>query len=173
MNFLLRLFLTFSSVSFFVIIYLIKNKIFPINFLCLSYFEFLMSGVYVLIPFILALIALFFSKKLSESNIKGIKSIEVSNNDFLSNYLAFFFVALSVSDGLTFYIVFGITIVFTFVSRVSYFNPVFLIFGYTFYYVLIEDNIKIMLISKQKLKSPKTIVEIKVRRINDYTFIEI
>ncbi len=173
MNFLLRLFLTFSSVSFFVIVFLIKNKIFPIICWDIEYFPVIMSLAYITIPFLLALIALFLSKKLSVSNIKSIQTIEVSNNDFLANYLAFFFVALSVNDGLTFFVVFGITLVFTFVSRVSYFNPVFLIFGYTFYYVTIEDNIKIMLISKQKIKSPKTIDEILVRRINDYTFIEI
>ena len=165
--------MTFSSVSFFVIIYLIKNKIFPSNIWDIQYFDTLMSGLYLVVPFLLALIALFFSKKLSVSNIKNITSIEVSNNDFLANYLAFFFVALSVNDSLTFYVVFGITIVFTFVSRVSYFNPVFLIFGYTFYYVVMDDNIKIMLISKKRIKSPKSIDEIKVARINDYTFIEI
>lgn len=173
MNFLLRLFLTFSSVSFFVIIYLIKNKIFLTNFWDIEYFPVIMSLIYLIIPFLLAFMALLLSKELSPSNIKTIKSVEVSNNDFLANYLAFFFVALSVDDSLTFYIVFGITLVFTFVSRVSYFNPVFLILGYTFYYILIEDNIKIMLISKQNIKSPKNIKEIKVRRINDYTFIEI
>lgn len=173
MNFLLKLFLTFSSVSFFVIVYLIKNKIFPINYWNIENFQIIISLIYLLIPFLLAIIALLFSKALSASDIKSIKSIEVSNNDFLANYLAFFFVALSVDDRLTFFVVFGITLVFTFVSRVSYFNPVFLIFGYTFYYVIIDDNIKIMLISKQKIKSPKTINEILVRRINDYTFIEI
>lgn len=173
MNFILRLFLTFSSVSFFVIIFLIKNKIFPNICWNIDHFQVLMSLVYLIIPFLLALIALFLSGKLSVSNIKSIKTIEVSNNDFLANYLAFFFVALSVNDSLTFFVVFGITLVFTFVSRVSYFNPVFLIFGYTFYYVTIKDNVKIMLISKQKIKSPKTIDEILARRINDYIFIEI
>ncbi len=173
MNFLLRLFLTFSSVSFFVIIYLIKNKIFPKICWDINHFQLIMSLIYLIVPFLLALIALFLSKKLSISNIKNIKSIEISNNDFLANYLAFFFVALSVNDSLTFFVVFGITLVFTFVSRVSYFNPVFLIFGFTFYYVVIDDNIKIMLISKQKIKSPKAFDEILVRRINDYTFIEI
>lgn len=139
----------------------------------IEHFDVIMSLAYLVIPFLLALIALLLSKQLATSNIKSIKSIEVSNNDFLANYLAFFFVALSVNDSLTFFVVFGITLVFTFVSRVSYFNPVFLIFGYTFYYVVMENNIKIMLISKQKIKSPKTIDEILVRRINDYTFIEI
>jgi hypothetical protein len=173
MNFLLRLFLTLSSVSFFVIVYLVKNKLFP----NLDWFSpalpWLLSICYLTIPFIVAFISLYLSKKLAPSNIKGIQSIEVSNNDFLANYLAFFFVALSVDDTLTFFVVFGVTIVFTFVSRVSYFNPVFLIFGYTFYYVVIQDNIKIMLISKQNIKTPKSINEIQVRRINDYTFIEI
>lgn len=172
MNFILRLFLTLSSVSFFVIVYLVKNNLFP-NHCRDGDFRWIFTLFYLLIPILLALIAIFLSSKLASSEIKSVKSIEVSNNDFLSNYLAFFFVALSVTDVLTFWTVFGLTIVFTLVSRVSYFNPVFLVFGYTFYYVFLEENIKIMLISKQKLKDPKLIEKIEVKRVNDYTFIEI
>ena len=113
------------------------------------------------------------SKLLSHSEIKKVNSIETANNDFLANYLAFFFVALSVDDLTTFWIVLGMTTLFTFFSRVSYFNPVFLVFGFNFYYVLTGENVKIMLISKQKLRNPDEFSSMQVRRINEYTFMEV
>ena len=168
MNFLLRLFLTFSSISFFIIIYMVQNKINIFeNLSDLTYY------LYLLVPFVLTYISLIVSKLLSTSTIKKVVEIETSNNDFLANYLAFFFVALSIKDLTTFYLVFIMTMLFTFFSRVSYFNPIFLVFGYNFYYIRTGENIKVMLISKQKLKNPKNIDELSVKRINDYTYIEV
>ena len=172
MNFILRLFLTFSSVSYFIIVYLVQNDIYPQYINTVTY-KWLMCFGYLLIPVLLTLISICICKMLSKDEIKKIVSIETSNNDFLANYLAFFFVALSVKDnGITFWVVFGLTILFTFFSRVSYFNPMLLLFGYHFYYVHTQENVKVMLISKQKIKSPKDFTTMNVKRINDYTFIE-
>lgn len=172
MNFILRLFLTISSVSFFVVVYLVQNEINPLETV-LGKHAWLTYILYSLCPFILTYISLKICKLLAKNSIKQIQSVETSNNDFLANYLAFFFVALSVNGSITFWIVFGMTVLFTFVSRVSYFNPVFLVFGYNFYYVVTAENVKVMLISKQKIKDPKKFEPKNVRRINDYTFIDI
>lgn len=172
MNFILRLFLTFSSVSFFLIVYLVQNKVNPFEFE-LGKYAWVAYAVYLIIPFLLTLISLGICKLLAKSTINNVVSLETSNNDFLANYLAFFFVALSVKDTITFWVVFGMTILFTFVSRVSYFNPIFLVFGYNFYYVHTGENVKVMLISRKKLKSPETFESITVKRINDYTFIAV
>lgn len=172
MNFVLRLFLTFSSVSFFLIVFLIQNEINPLE-VQLKKYAWVTNVGYVLIPFLITLISLGICKLLAKSTINKVVSLEASNNDFLANYLAFFFVALSVKGLITFWVVFGMTILFTFVSRVSYFNPVFLVFGFNFYYIHTGENVKVMLISKKKLKSPQTFESMSVRRINDYTFIEI
>lgn len=172
MNFILRLFLTFSAVSFFVIVFLVQNDLTDQrsklgNFYWVFYFA------YILVPFILALFALVFCKLLSVSTLQKVTSIETSNNDFLANYLAFFFVALSVKGGAVFWLIFVMTVLFTFYSRVSYFNPVFLIFGFNFYYVHTDENVKVMVISRKRLKSPASFEAMNVKRINDYTFIEI
>lgn len=174
MNIILRLFLTASSVSFFVIIFMISNEIYHYKY-DLGDFWPIIIIVYLLIPFLATLISLGICKFLSSDSLAGVKTIETSNNDFLSNYLAFFFVALSIKDGsmILFWVVFGMTVIFTFVSRVSFFNPMFLIFGFNFYYILTQDDVKVMLISRKKLKSPSEFPTLNVRRINDYTFIEI
>lgn len=174
MNFILRLFLTTSSVSFFVIVYLFQNEKYPYK---KEFEDFWMIWIpiYLLIPFIATGLSLLLCKYLSIDDLKSIKSIETSNNDFLANYLAFFFVALSVKNDnmIAFWVVFGMTVLFTFVSRVSYFNPMFLIFGFNFYYVHTSDDVKVMLITRKKIKKPSDLDSSNVKRINDYTFIEI
>ena len=172
MNFILRFFFTISTVSFFVVVYLVQNKINPFDEV-LGKYAWLIYIVYVLFPFILTCISLRICKLLARNSIKKIQSIEPLNNDFLATYLAFFFVALSIKGTITFWIVFGMTVLFTFVSRVSYFNPVLLVFGYNFYYIVTGENVKIMLISKQKLKAPNNFDHKDVGRINDYIFIDI
>lgn len=172
MNFILRLFMTFSSVSFFLIVFLVQNEINPFGSQLGDYYWLTYIG-YLAVPFLLTLLSLGICKLLSKSSINKVVSLETSNNDFLANYLAFFFVALSVKGMAVFWMVFGMTILFTFVSRVSYFNPIFLVFGFNFYYVHTGENVKVMLISRKKLKSPQAFESMSVRRINDYTFIEI
>lgn len=173
MNTFLRLIMTFSSISFFLIIYLVHNKIDFIPIISEKFkFSFIIYFFYIFIPFVLGFFSILISKLLSYSEIKKVNSIETANNDFLANYLAFFFVALSIDDLTTFWIVLGMTTLFTFFSRVSYFNPVFLVFGFNFYYVRTSENVKIMLISKQKLRNPDEFSSMQVRRINDYTFME-
>ena len=174
MNTILRLIMTFSSVSFFLIIFLVHNKIgFAPIISEKCKFSFIIYLLYVSIPFILGFVSIYISGLLLSSEIRKATSIETANNDFLANYLAFFFVALSIDDLTTFWIVLGMTTLFTFFSRVSYFNPVFLVLGFNFYYVHTGENVKIMLISKRKLRSPDEFSSMQVRRINDYTFMEV
>lgn len=171
MNSLIRLFFTFSSVSFFLIVYLVQSKINPLACL-LGEYKWVTYLIYLSLPFLSTFISILLSKLLAKSSIRKINSIEPCNNDFLANYLAFFFVALSIKDTITFFAVFGMILLFAFYSQVSYFNPVFLVFGFNFYYVHTNENVKIMLISKKKLKDPQSFEPISAGRINDYTFME-
>ena len=174
MNFILRLFMTFSSVSFFLVVYLVQNKIDLLPSLTTKLGQsWVIYLIYATMPFVLGGIAVCICKLLAKLEIKKAISLETSNNDFLANYLAFFFVALSINDAITFWIVLGMTLLFTFFSRVSYFNPVFLIFGFNFFYVHTGENVKVLLISRKKLRSPESFEKTSVRRINDYTFMEV
>ncbi len=167
-----RFFMTISAVSFFVVVYLVQKEITPFSADMPVYYKYLTYAVYVSIPFVFGGFSILLRKLFGKDDLKGIKGIETSNNDFLANYLSFFFVALSVNHFSSFVVVFTLTVIFTFFSRVSFFNPVYLIFGYNFFYVTRESNVKIMLITKEKIKEPKKFDSMRVRRINDYTFIE-
>ena len=174
MNFLIRLFMTFSSVSFFLVVFLTQNKVDMLPFIHrFTGIDWIVYLLYVTVPFVLGGISVSLCKLLAKSEIKRAISLETSNNNFLANYLAFFFVALSINDTITFWIVLGMTLLFTFFSRVSYFNPVFLMFGFNFFYIYTGENVKILLISRKKLRDPGSFKTVSVCRINDYTFMEV
>ena len=169
MNLIFRAFLTLSALSLFVSLYLINREL----VFSKEISAYICYSVYIISPFVFSFIGILLSKKMGNANLGEVRFVEPSNNDFLSNYLAFFFVALSLNDWTTFFFCLGLTSIFTLYSRVSYFNPVLLIFRYNFYYVYLSNDSKVMLITKQKIKSPTDIQHDKFyKRINDYTFID-
>lgn len=116
---------------------------------------------------------LFCSRWLGRDKIEGgITSIEPANNTFLPSYLGYFFVGLSVPNCETFIFVFLILFVFTFVSQTLYFNPLFLLFGYQYYYVSTKNNAKIFIISKSILRNETEISFQNLRRVTDFTYID-
>lgn len=176
MNLLYRLLLTFNATSLIIVIYLIKqelpiNKLFAILPLCPSYISYL---IYILIPIFFTYLSLIIANYLGKSNIvKGsITEVEQANNAFLPSYLGYFFVALSVNNCDTLFFVFLILFVFTFLSQTLYFNPLFLFFGYHFYYIKTVNKVKLFVVSRQKINQPDEVEFSKLRRINNFTFID-
>jgi hypothetical protein len=117
---------------------------------------------------------LLLSKYLAKETInKGdIIGVEYANDAFLPSYLGYFFVALDIPNFETFYFVYPIIFLFTFLSQTLYFNPLFLLFNYHFYNLTTENNIRIFMITKLKFKDPKNIEFIRASRINDFTYID-
>ena len=176
MKILYRLLLTFNATSLILVVYLVKSettidwisKIWNFTPKYLSYI------IYVLVPIILTYFSLLLTNLLSTDVIQqgSIIEVEQANNVFLPSYLGYFFVALSVSKSDTLYFVFLILFIFTFLSQTLYFNPLFLFFGYNFYNVTTNNNIKIFIVSKKTIKNPKDIGFNKLKRINNFTFID-
>ena len=174
-NLLFRLFLTFNATSLIIVVYLIKSQI-TLNNLspyieCMP--DYISYIIYFVVPILFTYLSLLMANKLANDSIESqngksaIKEIEQANNAYLPSYLGYFFVALSVSHCETLIFVFAILFLFTFLSQTLYFNPLFLIFGYHFYY-----NIKIFLVTRKKLKDPSKLEFPKLKRINDFTFID-
>lgn len=129
----------------------------------------LLFGLYILITYGL----LYCSRWLGADTIEGgITSIEPANNTFLPSYLGYFFVGLSVPNLETFVFVFGILFVFTFVSQTLYFNPLFLLFGYHFYYVSTTGCTNIFIISKYNIKNIDNLSFPNLKRVTDFTYID-
>jgi hypothetical protein len=155
-----------------VVVYLVHIKINPFAATLGSYY-WITYAVYFFLPFILTIISLELCRLLPKTNFSGIKSIETSEVSFLADYLALFFVALSIDDIITFWVVLGMVIVFTFFSKVSYFNPIFLVYGFTVYYANTDENKRVILISRKSIKNPQTFKAKSARKITDYIYIVI
>lgn len=173
MKFLYQLFLAFNSTYLIVVIYLIKEK-YRFNLLN-SYPRVYSWLIFIAIPILLTALSFVIARKLPKDKLSrtSVKEIELANNNFLPTYLGYFFVSLGVVDIPTLIIVFAIIYVFTFLSQTLYFNPIFLLFGYHFYFIKTSANTKIFLITRMKLKIPGNEGFEDLRRINNYTFIDL
>jgi hypothetical protein len=189
LNTLFRLLLTFNATALLVIIFAVKSgftlqKLF--DYLDLELYtrlgiekwisilpNFISYFIYVLIILLLTKFSIWVSSKLGKDPFQSgeILSIEYANNSFLPSYLGYFFVALSINDLDTLVFVYVLLFIFTFFSQALYFNPLFLVFGYSFYNLTTKNGAKIFLISKAQFKTPNNI-EIEANRINNYTFID-
>ena len=179
-NLLFRLFLTFNATSLIIVVYLVKEqKVLNVLHPYLKDLPHLVSyGIYFAIPVILTFLSLLLSRWLAddsieaENGVSAIKEIEQANNAYLPSYLGYFFVALSVPYCDTLIFVFAILFLFTFLSQTLYFNPLFLVFRYHFYYLTTANDIKIFLITRKVLKDPSKLNFPKLKRVNDFTFID-
>lgn len=173
MRFLYQLFLAFNSTYLIVVVYLVKEKY---RFTILnSYPRYFSWILFISIPIILTAISFLIARRLPKDQLKStsVQEIELANNNFLPTYLGYFFVSLGVNDIQTLIVVFLIIYVFTFLSQTLYFNPILLLFGYHFYFIKTSHNIKIFLITKKKLKIPGNEGFENLKRINNYTFIDL
>lgn len=175
-KFVYRLLLTFNATSLILVVFLIKEEI-VINFVpnfdvidrnIISYI------VYFFVPVFLTYLSILFSSFLGDSQIsKGsVLEVENANNAFLPSYLGYFFVALSVNSNETLYFIFIILFIFTYLSQTLYFNPLFLLFGYHFYNVSTSNKSKLFIISKDEINKVDDVEFSKLKRINNFTFID-
>lgn len=173
MKYLYQLFLAFNSTWLIVVVYLIKEKYIFQNLENYPlYFSWL---IFILIPIFLTALSFFIVRHLPKDRLAkvAIGEIELANNNFLPTYLGYFFVSLGINDIPTLIVVFIMIYIFTCLSQTLYFNPIFLIFGYHFYFIKTNKNIKIFLITRKRLKIPGENGFENLRRINNYTFIDI
>ena len=121
----------------------------------------------------MSLITLWIAKRVEPEELTECKEIGLADNDFLPIYLGYFFVSLSIENNITMIILYAIVFMFTFLSQTQYFNPIFLLFGYHYYYVLTPRGFKIFVIAHGPIKRNETNVQFEnLRRLNDTTFIE-
>lgn len=129
--------------------------------------------IFSIVPLILTLLSIAFKGMLSKDNINyNMQSIEDGNNAFLPSYLGYFFVALSVNSVETMVFVYLIVFIFTYFSQTLYFNPLFLLLGYRFYYMTTVNSVKLFIISKKEINTTRGLVFPELRRINNTTFID-
>ncbi len=182
LNFIYRLFLTFNSTSLIIVVFLVKeqcvidweNLPFQLTFIP----DYISYIIFFLVPVILTFISLPIANRLEGDSLEKVNGkskiveVEQANNAFLPSYLGYFFVALSVPYCETLIFIFAILCLFTFFSQTLYFNPLFLLFRYHFYYLTTTNRTKVFIITRKSLKNPDDIDLPKLKRINNFTFID-
>ncbi|MDH2658207.1 hypothetical protein, partial [Acinetobacter baumannii] len=77
---------------------------------------------------------------------------EHANDFYLPIYLGYSFVAISLPTFKSFILFFILMLLLLCRTRFFYFNPLFLILGYKFYFLVNNDKSKILLITKKEIK---------------------
>lgn len=171
-NIIYQLFLTLNATSLIIVIFLIKEQ--TVLTILENFPNWVSYSVFISIPIILTGLSLFLTKFLSDDSIEGgIKELELANNAYLPSYLGYFFVALSVPYLETLIFVFALLFMFTFFSQTLYFNPLFLFWGNHFYYITTDKNVKIFLITKKRIRRIENLEFSKLKRINNFTYIDV
>lgn len=170
MNILFKILLTLNATSWMIILYIINNEC-TVFSLPVWLFDILLF----LIPVLLSLISIWFSKFLGKDNLSECIEFSLADNEFLPVYLGYFFLSLSVpNDNIKMMsVIYSIVFIFTFLSQTQYFNPIFLLFGYHYYHILTQNGTRIFVIHRGKVIRNKENLKFEnLRRINDTTYIE-
>lgn len=175
MNFLSSLFLTINSLSISFILFLFKNEksIIPIDVVLDNKTEYS-----ILLVVITIIIFHFIGNQLIKSDESeqiergSIENIDYANYLFLPSFLSYFFIAMSVDTYPEYFFVFTMLVLFLFRTKLFYFNPIYLLCGYNFFYLTYKDKVKILVITKQELKDPADISFEHLKRINNYTYFD-
>jgi len=164
-----RFIFTLISTSWVWVVYGIQNK------WVLPYSTFFFTAiVLILVPLLLTLIWLFVAEKcLSLENMNGCEDIDEAQNDFLFDYLGYFFIGIGIEDYKVLIMVYLIIFVFTFISQRKLFNPLLLLIGYKYYNISTRNGVKLFLISRKELRSSQEVELGDLRRINDMSYIDI
>lgn len=166
-DFIFQFILTANATSWMIVVYGISKQwsfwFFPVwltGFILLS------------IPVLLSLFSIKLTLFLGHDRINDCEECILADQDFLSIYLGYFFIALSINDFITLCFVYVITFLFTFLTKNQYFNPIFLLFGYHFYNIVTAQGTRVFVIARGRvIRNAKNIQFAELRRINDTTYI--
>ncbi|MFW6757788.1 hypothetical protein, partial [Acinetobacter pittii] len=109
-----------------------------------------------------------------------VKEFEQANDFYLPIYLGYAFVAISLPTLKSFLLFFVLMLVVLARTRFFYFNPIFLMLGYKFYFIKQIDDSKVLVISKKEIKTLDELFEnsngdiqdyITITKVNEYTFL--
>ena len=168
MNFLFKILLTINATSWMLIIYAIKE-----GWTFLKFPAWICGLAYLFVPVLLSLISLVIFRCSGDDELANCQEISLADNEFLPVYLGYFFLSVGINEDITMIVVYAIVFIFTFLSQTQYFNPIFLLFGYHYYHILTIEGTRVFVIAHGKVIRNKNYIRfVKLKRINDTTYIE-
>lgn len=133
--------------------------------------------IYVLIPILATWLLGWFMRKIKdvdELKTEHIAKCEYVGGDFLASFLAYVFVGLSINTLWSLVVVYAFIVIFCYCSNIYLYNPLFYLIGYKFYYVTTTKNVKVLIMSMQRLRGISESIEFdRLVRINESTYVEL
>ena len=139
--------------------------------------------LYLIFLLLLSLLSINFSFKYLDQGVierSKIEEFEQANDFYLPIYLGYAFVAISLPTLKSFLLFFVLMLIVLARTRFFYFNPIFLVLGYKFYFIKQIDDSKVLVISKKEIKTIDELFEdgngdtrsyIALTKVNEYTFL--
>ena len=167
LDFIFHFILTVNATFWMIVVYGIKEQ------WSFWIFSAWMTGmILLLIPVILSSLSIALTSFLGRDEMQNASECVLADHDFLSIYLGYFFIALSINNCTTLCFIYAIVFLFTFLTRTQYFNPIFLLFGYHFYHIMTQRGTRVFVIAKGKvIRNVKSVKFTELGRINDTTYI--
>lgn len=176
-----RMLLSISSTSLLPVIYLVKSSIYLVELEepFAQYNMIINIFIYLIIVFMLFGVSLFLITKMDNDSINNeIKDIKNVDNEYLPIYLAYFFVALSIptehvlnQDLALMIFIYTLICVFLISSKTLSFNPIFIIFGYSYYLVKTQNGKNIFVLTRKKIgKNSNNISFPNLRKISEIEY---
>jgi hypothetical protein len=115
---------------------------------------------------------IFLTKFLSEDILQKCVDIEQADNSFLSSFIGYFVIGLSVNTLRELLLVWTTIAILLFIARYQYFNAIYMLFGYHYYHATTEKGTKIFIICRREIRNSENVSFDSLRRINNTTYIE-
>jgi len=168
-----KLFLSIGSFYLFILFYLISNKISLFTLAIIyNYIIYFLIGLIFSLLCLLAMI-----NKKEEDNQDKIKSIRPLEFTFIPAYLGLVIISLSLGSFVNRVEVIFLSLIIYLIwyklENVSFFNFYWLFLNYRFYEINTEMSSYILITKRKDVKNCKTIKDLKLKRINNYSFIEV
>lgn len=138
--------------------------------------------VFLGIPVLLSILSLCWMKHQAADSIAyDIDEISPVNNDYLPVYLGYIFVSMGIPsnhsggiDWIILIVVYCMVCLFVAFSKSLCFNPIFILFGYGYYRVKTNNNAKVFVITKRKIrKSENRLSFPNLRKINELVYLDV
>ena len=103
----------------------------------------------------------------------NVKEIESADSAFVPMYLAYVFVGVSISSTISLILCYLLIAVICFFAQNYYFNPLYYILGYRYYFVTNSTNKKLLIMTKKHIYLGQEMDFTALKRLNDYSYVDI
>lgn len=142
--------------------------------MCAShYYIVLMSSVVISLLLPLPLFSLSSYLEICQLEYSNIKGVEAADATFVPMYFAYVFVGLSIQSLMSLLLCYALLVLISFCAQTYYFNPLYYLFGYKYYFVTNSVKHKLLIMSRRRIPLDTKINFNRLARINDFTYIDI